>query len=228
MAIRQLSKYYRLVVAIGFSLAFFFAYYSIFSTNYDRHIAVFETQLHALQSDLSRELDFFTSQLSESKLGELWTDALIHDQFNIHVYRNDSLIFWNTNQLPIIRFAEIHYPSDGLVHLQNGWYFAEMRQSGDFVICGSFLVHKDYSYENKQLVNDFSPLFSFPFESEISTDPETGKAVKDAKGAYIMSLVPSKEQSLSRGQSLVLMITFLGMVLTWMLFHKFIVLNQIT
>ena len=62
----------------------------------------------------------------------------------IHEYINDSLIFWNTNKMPIPRLATLGFPSSGVVHLKNGWYYSVEKKKGNKTVVASFLIKQKY------------------------------------------------------------------------------------
>lgn len=128
-----------------------------------------------------------------------WEKSRSKDIF-VHVFQNDSLVYWNTNQLPILRFADIHFPYTGMVHLQNGWYYSKVIELQDFKVSASFLVKQDYPYENKDLVNTFSDELLKNSQSEIVLD-KTGFAIEDAAGNYLFSIVAKENPSLSTFQN---------------------------
>jgi hypothetical protein len=49
-----------------------------------------------------------------------------NEHCQIHLYKNDRLIKWNTNKIPVSNFSTIQFPSRGLMKLQNGWYYGEV------------------------------------------------------------------------------------------------------
>jgi len=104
----------------------------------------------------------------------------------LHIYRNDSLIFWNTNELPIYALADLHFPSEGLVHLQNGWYYTHVIKRGNLQVVGSFFIQHTYPYENEQLQNTFNPLLAH-FEGSVIPLETKGKTIADKKGNYLFS-----------------------------------------
>jgi hypothetical protein len=155
------KKYYILIAAVVCSITFGIYFFSVHSIgdNYEVYDS-FERDLHAKQDLIDDELDYFKKNYRYENVETIWQKLKENSAVNLHVYRNDSLLYWNTNQLPILRFADIRFPSSGILDLQNGWYCAKTIQVGDYVVCGSFLIKQDYSYQNSELINDFAPDFS--------------------------------------------------------------------
>jgi len=106
--------------------------------------------------------------------------------FFLHIYRNDSLIFWNTNELPIYALADPHFPSEGLVHLQNGWYYTKIIKKGTIQVVGSFYIQHTYPYTNAHLQNTFNPLLA-SFAGSIVPEEKKGSAIYSRNGSYLFS-----------------------------------------
>lgn len=132
------------------------------------------------------------NQKGEKGLTGQFPEAESESDFYLHVYRNDSLIYWNTNQLPVYSFAELHFPLEGLVRLQNGWYYTRIIQQGKTQIVGSFLVQRAYPYENDQLRNNFNPFLSSS-DGMLVLDQYEDTRIKDEKGKFLFSLQPETE-----------------------------------
>jgi len=137
------------------------------------------------------------------------------EYFYLHVFRNDSLVFWNSNELPVNRFADLHFPGNGLLHLQNGWYYTITHVKKNKTFCASFLIKKDFPYENGDLTNDFQHDFSLEKNTTISLDQNEGIQVKDASGNFILSLVKTKNHHESPGFSQFMLFFYLIIILLW-------------
>lgn len=108
------------------------------------------------------------------------------EDFFVHVYRNDSLIYWNTNALPISRFAELHFPIGGINQLENGWYYTVIRKSGHMLFAVTFGIQHQYPYLNDYLQNDFFEPFG---EEHFNINVESTQPVlKDNKGNVLVGL----------------------------------------
>ncbi len=216
MVIQFLKKYSYFFLAV-LSILFFTGYYFQSNTsNYKSSVKRFERRFHDLEHLLELALNEQEDRVYEKEVDEQWKQLVANDDIYVHIYQGDSLVFWNTNQLPIIRYADIHFPSDGILHLQNGWYYAKTRQVDDYFISTSFLIKQDYAYENKELINDFHPELAIGFDADISVEEEKGYAIKDDRGYYVLSLVPNNDQHLSLVESLtlvVLLIVSIGLAL---------------
>src|SRR6218665_627216 len=109
-----------------------------------------------------------------------------NNNFFVHVYRRDSLIYWNSNSLPINRFAELHFPVAGLNQLENGWYYTVLKEHKNLLFAVSFGIQHKYPYSNDYLKNDFFEPFG---EEHFVIDVESTKPVlKDNRGNTLVGL----------------------------------------
>ena len=210
------KKYYRFLFAIIASLLFIGYYFQVFSENHSSSIRSFQNKFTDLEEKLDDQFTKAKYKLSKSKAEKFWVNPTKRDDINVHIYRNDSLIFWNTNQLPIIRFADIHFPTTGILHLQNGWYFAKMAEVNHQVICASFLVKQDYSYENKELINEFPENLQIPFSTYITFEQENGYPIYSKDKKYLFSVHANEYQIANSQESTTLMVLLLTALSFWL------------
>lgn len=209
MILTYLKRFYLLVAAIGAAILLASYYNTVFTHDFQNAVDSFESAFQEEEGRLDKVLEFTNTRLNSGEIAPHWENLNGQEGINIHIYRNDSLIFWNTNQLPIIRFADIHFPAEGLVKLQNGWYYAKMLSDNDFTVCVSFLIRNDYAYENQHLVNNFSPQLPFEYKAEIVPDEDIGFPIKNAKGEYVCSINIADQQLVTEEQSVMLLVFFL-------------------
>lgn len=200
---------WRWLIISALSLCVFVFYFlTSFHVNHRSHLKDFQANFIKMESLLERRVNEQAELFRENGIDKEWIEYHSQKNINIHVYSGDSLKFWSTNSLPILRFAEIHFPAEGLVHLQNGWYYSKMKELDNLVICGSFLIRTDYSYQNQELVNDFSDQFKLPFEADISLDPDQKSAnpIYNKEGEFVFSVLPAEDQKLSETRSFIILL----------------------
>jgi two-component system nitrogen regulation sensor histidine kinase NtrY len=205
--ISLVRKYGLLILSICFAGIFSIQYFTVFQKDYSSEIATFQKNFNKTEKDLSIFLSKKKDTLEKEGLNHL-IRAKNYDSFFFHIYRNDSLIHWNTNQLPILRFSDLHYPANGVIHLQNGWYYAKTIEVNQVQLVASFLIRKDYQYENRNLKNDFNPIFKIPFKGYISMERDSDYPIfKDNQ--FIFSLHPYDNQTVPSRDSDILIVLFL-------------------
>ncbi len=214
---KTLRKYHILFFAILTTIVFSGYFFQTFYSNHQSSVQHFNNHFIELEDKLDNFIRYRSEELRHNDdISTLWRSSFEDNTINLHVYRNDSLIFWNTNQLPIIRFANIHFPTEGVFHLQNGWYFSKIKHVNDYLICASFLIKQDYSYKNSELINSFNENLHLSFKANISLDREVGFPIYSKNNDYIFSILPNSYQSASRNQSIALTILLLLCFSLWL------------
>lgn len=111
-----------------------------------------------------------------------------HNELIVHVYESDSLIFWNSNKFPIGNFADSHFPVNGLVKLQNGWYYSKTISQGKFIFAVSFGIKRHFPISNGQLDNYFfSPFKNIKAVVSPVLNSES-TIIKNISGASVFSI----------------------------------------
>lgn len=212
-----LKKYFWFFTALLSTLVLAVYFFSVHAVDPEEETARLNESFLKLEKEVYAELDRTEQELKRFGIEKQW--SLIDDQSEVftHIYSNDSLKFWSSNRLPIIRFADIHFPVDGIVHLQNGWYFARTREVDDFLIVSSVLIKADYAYENKDLINGFSPDLEMHLNATIGIDEMAGYPVLDKNGNYIFSVVPNEIQNIPETSSLTLLLLLLFSILSFLM-----------
>lgn len=146
----------------------------------------FEKTLH----EKIARLESFSTKLSALPLDEI--EHYAHQEYAIHVFSRDSLVYWNTNQMPVWHFADFQFPAEGLVHLQNGWYYSNISELGNQKLVLSFPIQRDFAYENRDLNNDFTEDFEFANRHYLEVNPEID-GIRSPDGSYLVSLLPKNE-----------------------------------
>lgn len=217
MVKKILLKYRLFLLAFVSTIIFIIYYLSVFSTNFEGRVHPFQRKFTQLENNLDKYLGYKQKEIEKYGVIGDWKNLDEDAPFYLHIYRNDSLLFWNTNQLPIIRFADIHFPSEGINHLQNGWYYTKIVEVEEFTVCASFLIKKDYSYENKDLVNEFVSPLKVSYDATISLEQDPDFSIYASSGEFLFSLIPNSHQPAGEGESQILfLLLFLSLVL-WLI-----------
>ena len=74
----------------------------------------------------------------------------------LHIYKNNELVYWNTNQLPISATINPNEIKNGVFKLSNGYYYIFSKKINNIVFQGSFLIQSEYEIENEYLTNTFN------------------------------------------------------------------------
>lgn len=141
-----------------------------FNPSHQKQIAKLQHQLIKKQEQLSVSLDQMQSLIVEhDTLESIWdkTRPFRRKGFVYAVFKNDSLVFWTSNSVPL-KSIETSKDSTGVSLFDNGWYFHDVRDKDQIRIYGTFLIKNEYPYQNESLNNFFSKDYDFPFTAAIS------------------------------------------------------------
>jgi signal transduction histidine kinase len=111
-----------------------------------------------------------------------------NEECQVHIYKQDCLIKWNTNKVPVSNFSTIQFPSRGLIQLQNGWYYGDIYKEGSYLCCASFCIIQEYSYSNEFITSQPNPLFG-KTKFSISLDINRGIPIYNAAKQYCFSVI---------------------------------------
>ena len=117
----------------------------------------------------------------------------VNTPFYVHFYQGDSLIYWNTNKIPVSKFATLQFPSEGINRLQNGWYRSVIYQKERKKVVISYQLRNEFNYENSFLENHSNNELSKP-SFKISLNPNEGFQIKNEAGKYLFSAFSPQEK----------------------------------
>ena len=207
---QNVIKKYGLLLATAISFVLFLIHNQyVFRSDFSPEIENYQEKFRKKIDELDQFLTYKKQHFSDKNISILNREDLEENSFFLHIYRNDSLLFWNTNQLPVSRFSDFHYPTEGIFHLQNGWYFAKILKVKNVQLVGSFLIKKDYPYENLHLKNTYNPELFLPFRANIILEKDNAYPIysKDKKLLFAWYVLPN--QSISSLDSDLLFCSFL-------------------
>ena len=190
----RIKKYRLLLLALLSSFTFLAYRYSVLHPDLRNSAKIFQTTFLELEKKLDRSLQINSKELDRNTDFGSWKNLSSYDGIAIHYYRNDSLIYWNTNQVPISQFADAHFPSDGVVRLQNGWYYTKYVKKDGYILSSSFLIKNEFPIENDQLQNSFSSPFNEDFKAHIVPEKTAnGYPISNAENEFLFSVEPDEE-----------------------------------
>jgi signal transduction histidine kinase len=182
----------------------------------------FQKQVEKIESELRFNVAILSSTFdSNSKTGyhpkTEYSGTKTEDDFSLFIYRDDSLIYWNTNK--VILPDDISKPckeSDFVLHLKNGWYGFHCFKRGAIIFLGGYLIKSEFAFQNEYIESQFSPGFNLPASVSL-TDSITANPIYTSGKSYLFSLNFSNYKSGTTTSSiLIFIIFFIG---TWCLFY---------
>jgi nitrogen fixation/metabolism regulation signal transduction histidine kinase len=155
------------LVFLVVGLAFYFS-------NQERQFSVQDIQ--AQFTELEKESKSYAQLLLKNiEAGKTLPKSNTH---NYHLYENDVLFGWSSNQLPVGRYKTDLFPSSGIVKLNNGYYYSQTYQQNEVTCCVSFSLLKAYEFSNAYL-NVANPGF-WKQQFAIGLNGNSKNAIKDS------------------------------------------------
>ena len=188
---------YGLALALGFVLwifGFYLYHYKTDNNVLDSTVEWFEETLHAKEKEMQISLNAFADQVKfETRDGlifELAKQFKQNQELDVFVYRNNQLIVWTDNSIPIPLTNPDQVFIKDVVRLQNGWYYIKRISRENYDICGAFLIKQEFPYENEDLKNNFADDISINLNATLSS--ELGQFnIHNEEGEFIFSILPS-------------------------------------
>lgn len=115
------------------------------------------------------------------------------NELTYHLYQNEVLFGWNSNQLPIGRYKTAVFPANGLVKLSNGFYFSQTFQKDSTTCCVSFCLLKEYEFSNAYL-NAANPTF-WKQQFAVNFSGSAQQAIYDSNHHVVFYATPFSQEN---------------------------------
>jgi hypothetical protein len=121
------------------------------------------------------------------------------NELTYHLYQNDVLFGWSSNQLPVGRYKTAVFPDNGLIKLNNGYYFSQSVQKDSITSCVSFCLLKAYEFSNAYL-NAANPKF-WKQQFSVNLTGERRHAIFDSKQQLVFYATPLAQNTNSNNKN---------------------------
>ncbi len=200
----MIKKYKHILLLIFAGILFLFSYgsYRFFTkkNHYKLDVKEIENRLSELDRQSDKIIKLYLKQIKDRQTKQnnkhdlKLFDVLnisVPDNFIVLVYKNDTLKYWSDNSFPAnLVFTENE--NQKIIHAQNGWYRSETSKDGEYIVNCLYRIKNNFFYENQFLKSDFTIGLNIPSSVVVSTSPiSVGKNIKDSRGNYLFSLIPS-------------------------------------
>lgn len=218
------KRYYLWLIIAAFSLIFSWLLYSyLYATDENEELHHFEEETKDLYTDQLRFGDYLEPLIAEKNLAKLWENEIVRtSQFNVNVYRNDSLVYWNNNSVPITSRAieELNSDTTLATKLSNGFYLLESRIIHDLKVIISAKLKNEFFYKNQDLSNDLTYHFHHAHDIDLSEVPRDSYHPVNVKAGPPLFYVKVRSQRMiSEWQQLIIYALYvLGIVAFMMAF----------
>lgn len=161
------------------------------------------------QNEMEKEVDELVNSVSKSVNHHV---SFSKTPFFLHVYRNNQLIYWNTNQIPVETRIKSNEIKNGFYNLANGYYYIISKKKNGFLVQCAFLVQSIYQLENEYLTNDFSSsIYDGPIKLAVSSKGFFSIKDKNSRHLfYIIQLIETGAHALNTRLTFVLLLLALG------------------
>ncbi len=177
-----------------FALAIFCAFTSAFFQHVLKRsekdtVEYAQKEILNLEKKMMEALEVISTFTTDSQFHEFFIHSGQQDiGFSFFYFENGTLKFWSDNSIVLPENAATDKITSGtLLTLSNGLYDAFEKTSGNKMVIGLILIHQNFSYENKYLVNHFNPLLQLDEHFMVSSG--TGEyGIKSSSGASLLEI----------------------------------------
>ncbi|PKR82119.1 hypothetical protein CW751_01925 [Brumimicrobium salinarum] len=194
-----------LIVAFLSILLSWVSYTLFYHTDSTKEHAQFQKEFY----DLERKQLAFKTALIEAvenrPLEEIWKlEELYESEFLVHIFKSDSLVYWNSNHININSTFVGNY-THFLGKFSNGYYLVDQFEALDLKVFVSSKVKHTFFYENDALRNTITKHFSTT--NEVSIDWEKtpqNRPILSKSGKTLFYLTIHNEKTIGAFQQLVI------------------------
>lgn len=142
----------------------------------------------------SLKVAYLAKKEAKGYSGEKQADLLkvfTEDNIGLFAVKNDTMIFWNTSQIPLTSNRIKTLKGEGLVHLRNGWYYFNKISGADkaMEIATFIFIKPDYDLQNNYLRNRFCSWLKLPETARLDTvQTDTKRSIYDSSGHFLFQV----------------------------------------
>lgn len=218
-----------LVLAIFFFLAawvidgwdFFTENKSSVSYKFKKAIEHRDNQLQDILKDADIHFDTYTYKAFVDAYGDKFDNLYDKRQCGLFIFRNDSLVYWTDNSIPVEDNLYYSDYKNKIVNLKSGWYQSAYRERGPITFLVLGLIKHNFPYQNNYLSNSFQQSFDIPDEVEISLlPPSVSPAGQISKGDSYELIYPDEFKPAQTLRYISIAFYCLAIVLVLMFFER--------
>ena len=178
----------------------------------------FQNSIHVLLEKQHLFLQEANEVISTSTIQQLWeNDELLNSSFNVNVFFNDSLVFWNNNEVPLSGLSDTiskgTYPK--LIQLSNGFYLVDVLKIHDETLLISSKIKHNYYYENESLQNTLTEGLSLPDDINIySSKVDASTPIYDDDGKVLFYIAFKNNKLITDFQQILIFVLYVFGVLS--------------
>ncbi len=173
--------------------------YFLHKTSVSRKIAQFNRALDHNKTEINTFVNVILGQFTTIPTPDNLQSIKKHQnpEFIIHVYENDSLVYWTDNRIWVKNPQQL-FKQNGLYFISNGWYWVEHVSKGMYDVWGYMLIKNQYGLQNDYLQTNYLDSYGLSPNVQISKTKTPGAfEVADSKGETLCYLDFSQDHSQS-------------------------------
>jgi signal transduction histidine kinase len=146
------------VAVLFFAASMVIDYYQLQDSTPDKLIDKLEKKLQQKEKETLQHLTSlikFTPEQTYYKNIRYYSELFDDKGIALLVYRNDSIIVWTDNRVPIYLNYNPDVYKKNCIKINNGWYAVVRFNMLNFKGIGLILIKNEYPYQNKYLQNNF-------------------------------------------------------------------------
>jgi signal transduction histidine kinase len=217
------------IVSIILSWGFYNLFYNTDTENEKEEFQESINLLHKKQQLFLKEAQ---SIIATSTIQQLWeNEALSSTTFNVNVFYNDSLAYWNNNEVPVSGLIDTISSSSfpKLLNLSNGFYLTDVIKIHDETVVISSKIKHNYYYENESLRNTLTKGLSLPDDINIyASEVELSTPIYGESGSPLFFIAFKNNKLITDSQQIIIFLLYVIGVLSLIIaFAKFLTLYSL-
>jgi signal transduction histidine kinase len=199
------SKVRWLFVAFMSIILSWIAYTVFYNTNIESEQGRFQKDFTALEIKQKAFKNLLHQVVKSNSINDLWALAdLQKNEFSVHIYKDDSLIYWNSNQIDIKTDFSHNY-NHFVGRFSNGYYLVDQFNVLDVQVYVSSKIKHDFFYQNNALQNTITDHFSTTNDVRIDWEQtEANTPILSLNGEKLFYLTILKEKSIGKYKQLII------------------------
>ncbi len=132
-----------------------------------------EALVHKFQKHLEAEFIGMQGAFPDNRQGWIAGKQIKEKKYSLHIYKSDSLIYWDNNAIENLNHMALTLPMNILV-LHNGIFLVEEKNKGDSLFVLFYRLRNNFQLNNTYLKNTLNPDFGIDYPCSISLSPIEG------------------------------------------------------
>ena len=194
-----------LIVAFLSIILSWIAYTVFYNTNVEHEQERFQKDFTALEKRQGVFKNVVSKVVKNNSIDELWAmKELQENDFSVHIYKSDSLVYWNSNQINIKNDFMGSY-THFVGRFSNGYYLVDIFNVHDLQVFVSSKIKHDFFYQNNALQNTITNHFQTTNDVEIHWEEvENSIPIISLENETLFYLSILNEKSIGKYQQLII------------------------